>query len=173
MHPDVRSVVFALAARQGGKDTYDLMWNLEKQSELQEEKVRLHSALASFTEEDLLVETLERSLSDDIRAQDSIRVIVTVASTGQGRSLAWNFIRSNWNELDRRYGDGGFALMRLVSLVSGFSAPDRLKEVEDFFSKNPTPAAARTIDQAKERIRLNIAWLDRYSEEIGQFLEST
>lgn len=173
VHPDVRSVVFALAARQGGKDTYDLMWNLEKQSELQEEKVRLHSALASFTEEDLLVETLERSLSDDIRAQDSIRVIVTVASTGQGRSLAWNFIRSNWNELDRRYGDGGFALMRLVSLVSGFSAPDRLKEVEDFFSKNPTPAAARTIDQAKERIRLNVAWLDRYSEEIGQFLEST
>ena len=171
VHPDIRSVVFALAAQQGGRDTYELMWNLEKQSELQEEKVRLHSALASFTKEDLLLETLDRSLSDDIRVQDSIRVIVNVASSGQGRSLAWDFIRSNWNELDRRYGDGGFALMRLVSLVSGFSTPDRLKEVEKFFSTNPTPAAARTIDQAKERIRLNMAWLKRNSEEVDIFLE--
>ena len=61
--------------------------------------------------------------------------------------------------------------MRLVSLVSGFSTPDRLKEVEKFFSTNPTPAAARTIDQAKERIRLNMAWLKRNSEEVDIFLE--
>ena len=172
MHPDIRSVVFNMAAQIGKRDTYDLMWNLEKATELQEEKVRFHSALTNFSNTSLLNETLERSLTDDIRVQDTIRVIVSVASSGTGRSLAWDFVRNNWDELDRRYGDGGFALMRLVSLVSGFSSLERLEEVELFFSNNPTPAAERTIEQAKERIRLNSAWLGKYSTEIEDFLGS-
>ena len=172
VHPDIRSVVFNMAAQIGKRDTYDLMWNLEKATELQEEKVRFHSALTNFSNTSLLNETLERSLTDDIRVQDTIRVIVSVASSGTGRSLAWDFVRNNWDELDRRYGDGGFALMRLVSLVSGFSSLERLEEVELFFSNNPTPAAERTIEQAKERIRLNSAWLGKYSTEIEDFLGS-
>ena len=148
------------------------MWELEKRTELQEEKVRFHSALASFEDVDLLEETLRRSMADDIRVQDTIRVIVSVASSSIGRSLAWDFVRSHWEEIYRRYGDGGFALMRLVSLVSGFTSMERLKEVEDFFSANPTPAAERTIEQAKERIRINSAWVKKYSSEIENFLGS-
>ena len=170
VHPDLRSLVFQLAANHGGQDTYEKMWELEKSTALQEEKVRLHGALASFEDEDLLKQTLERSLSNDIRVQDSIRVIVSVSSTQKGRALAWEFIRTNWNEIDRRYGDGGFALMRLVSLVSGFTTNERLEEVSQFFNDNPTPAAERTIKQAKERIQLNISWLTKYQAEIEDFL---
>ncbi len=170
IHPDIRTVVFNLAAQEGDKVVYDKMWALEKASDLQEEKVRLHSALSNFKDKDLLQETLKKSLSEDIRVQDSIRVIVTVAGSVLGRSLAWDFIRNNWKEIDRRYGDGGFALMRLVSIVSGFTTRERLKEVELFFAENPTPAAERTIRQAKERIRLNQAWLSKYSGQISDFL---
>ena len=170
IHPDIRTVVFNLAAQQGDKLVYDQMWALEKASDLQEEKVRLHSALSNFSDKELLEETLKKSLSEDIRVQDSIRVIVTVAGSVLGRSLAWDFIRNNWKEIDRRYGDGGFALMRLVSIVSGFTTIERLKEVEQFFEDNPTPAAERTIRQAKERIRLNQAWLSKYSGQVSDFL---
>ena len=172
VHPDIRAVVFNLTAQVSNRDIYNLMWELEKRSKLQEEKVRFHSALASFDDENLLNETLERSLTDDIRAQDTIRVIVAVSSSRKGRSLAWDFVRKNWPELDRRYGDGGFALMRLVSIVSGFSSHSRLEEVEAFFQNNPTPAAERTIEQAKERIRLNSDWVSQYSAEVEKFLQS-
>ncbi len=171
IHPDIRSVVFTLAAQEGDEDLYELMWNLEKKADLQEEKVRFHGALSSFSNENLLKETLNRSLTDAIRAQDTIRVIVSVATSSKGRSLAWDFVRENWTELDRRYGDGGFALMRLVSLVSGFSTAERLEEVESFFSNNPAPAAQRTIEQAKERIKLNLAWLNKYSGDMEAFLK--
>ena len=170
IHPDIRTVVFNLAAQQGDRSVYNQMWTLEKSTDLQEEKVRLHSALSNFGNKDLLQETLNKSLSEDIRVQDSIRVIVTVASSALGRSLAWDFIRNNWEEIDRRYGDGGFALMRLVSIVSGFTTSERLQEVETFFEENPTPAAERTIRQAKERIRINQAWLERYSDQLSKFL---
>ena len=169
VHPDIRSVVFNLAAKMGDDETYKQMWELEKQSELQEEKVRFHSALGNFNDERQLKETLTRSLTNDIRVQDTIRVIVGVSSSRKGRSLAWDFIRNNWKELDRRYGDGGFALMRLVSIVSGFSSTDRLEEVEKFFEVNPAPAAERTIEQAKERILLNSNWVSKYSGELQKF----
>jgi lysyl-tRNA synthetase class I len=60
--------------------------------------------------------------------------------------------------------------MRLVSLVSGFTTNERLEEVSQFFNDNPTPAAERTIKQAKERIQLNISWLTKYQAEIEDFL---
>ena len=142
----------------------------QKIDELQEEKVRLHGALCSFSDSSLLDRALEISLSDKIRAQDSIRIIVGVSSSSLGRALAWDFVRNNWKEIDKRYGDGGFALNRLVSLVSGFSEEKRISEVEDFFEKNPTPAAERSIQQALERIRLNTAWKKKFSSEISSFL---
>ena len=172
VHPDIRSVVFNLTAKVGDGKTYKLMWEMEKQSKLQEEKVRLHAALAGFNDEDLLNETLRISLTEVVRVQDTIRVIVAVSSSQKGRSLAWDFIRNNWKELDRRYGDGGFALMRLVSIVSGFSSLDRLEEVKEFFEKNPAPAAERTIAQAKERIFLNANWVAKYSSEIESFFKN-
>lgn len=170
VHPDIRSVVFNITAQNGNVSEFNQILQLEEKVELQEEKVRLHGALCSFSEPSLLEKALEVSLSDRIRAQDSIRIIVGVSSSGLGRSIAWDFVRENWVEIDKRYGDGGFALNRLVSLVSGFSEEKRIAEIEDFFDKNPTPAAERSIQQALERIRLNIAWRNKFSSEISSFL---
>tara|TARA_B100000676_G_scaffold78501_1_gene78240 strand:- start:2807 stop:5386 length:2580 start_codon:yes stop_codon:yes gene_type:complete len=170
VHPDLRSVVFNTTAQNGDTSIFNQILDLEEKVELQEEKVRLHGALCSFSDSSLLDRALEISLSDRIRAQDSIRIIVGISSSSLGRSLAWDFVRNNWKEIDNRYGDGGFALNRLVSLVSGFSEEKRISEVEDFFEKNPTPAAERSIQQALERIRLNTAWKKKFSSEISSFL---
>ncbi len=44
--------------------------------------------------------------------------------------------------------------------------------MESFVSKNPAPAAERTIRQALERMRLNIRWLERNREEVEGWLNS-
>ena len=162
LHPDLRGLVFSLAAQGGDDTTYDALWELEKQADLQEEKIRLLLALARFTQPELLQETLRRALSDDVRSQDTISVITSVASNLRGRHLAWQFVKNNWDEFDRRYGDGGFGLMRLVSICSNFVDADKLAEVETFFQEHPAPAAERTIRQALERVRLNVRWLELY-----------
>ena len=41
------------------------------------------------------------------------------------------------------------------------------EDVERFFTDHPTPAAERTIRQSLERIRINIAWLERNRAELG------
>ena len=170
LHPDLRGLVFSLAAQGGDEETYSRLWELERKADLQEEKIRLLLALGRFTQPELLQETLRRALTDDVRSQDTIMVITAVAANLRGRQPAWQFVKDNWAEFDRRYGDGGFGLMRLVSICSNFVDADKLAEVETFFQEHPAPAAERTIRQALERVRLNVRWLELNRAELaGRF----
>lgn len=165
--PDIRGLVFGLAAKQGDRATYDAMWELRAAATMQEEKVRFLYGLTGFEQQELLQETLDRALGDEIRAHDAVSVIGLTAGNHQGRNLAWQFLKDNWAELDRRYGEGGFALMRLVSITSGFTTLEMREDVEKFFADNPARGAERTIRQSLERIQLNHAWLERNRDELA------
>ena len=172
VHPDLRGVVFSLAAQAGDRSTYDRLWELEGQTSLQEEKIRLLLALTRFQDTALLNETLERALSSRVRSQDTITVVGGVAANIRGREPAWEFVKSNWAEFDRRYGSGGFGLMRLVSICSSFNTEEQMADVERFFTDHPTPAAERTIRQALERMRLNIDWLGRNRYDLSAWFRA-
>ena len=166
LRPDLRGVVFALAAQSGGKDVYDQLWQLDDETDLAEEKIRLLMSLSRFQQPELLSAALNDSLSDKVRSQDSITLVASVAANPKGRDLAWQFVKDNWAEFDRRYGGGGFGLMRLVSICSHFNSQEKADEVDSFFAEHPVPAAERTIRQALERIRLNIKWLEQNRQEM-------
>ena len=167
VHPDIRGAVCSLAGQGGDRATYNRLVEMEKNTDLQEEKIRLLMSLTRFSQQDLLKETLERAISPAVRSQDSISVVTGVASNLQGRDLAWDFVKERWAEFDRRYGGGGFGLMRLVSICGNFNDAQRLADVESFFQEHPAPAAERTIRQALERIRLNIRWLEQNRDELA------
>ena len=169
VRPDLRGVVFSLVAQSGDRAVYDRMWELERAAELHEEKIRFLISMARFQQEELLRETLDRSLTDDVRLQDTIFVVAAVAANNRGRNLAWEFLKEQWDEFDRRYGGGGFGLMRLVAITNAFTTNEQRKNVEAFFEAHPTPAAERTIRQALERISLNVAWLDRNRDELALY----
>jgi puromycin-sensitive aminopeptidase len=160
VHPDLRGIVFSLAAQAGDRTTFDQLWDLEERTGMQEEKIRLLLAMSRFQNVDLLNDTLQNSLSGRVRSQDTITVVSGVAANPKGRLPAWEFVKNNWGEFDRRYGGGGFGLMRLVSIVNSFTTDEQRADVEKFFTDNPAPAAERTIRQALERMSLNIRWLE-------------
>jgi puromycin-sensitive aminopeptidase len=172
LHPDLRGLVFSLVAQNGDRTTYDALWKLQKAATLAEEKVRILGALTRFSDKDLLQELLERSLTDEVRSQDTMIVVVQAAGNKDGRDLTWQFVKDNWVEFDRRYGKGGFAIMRIVGLTGGFTSMERHDEVERFFQEHPTPSAARTILQSLERIRLNVRWLELNVDAVGTWLAS-
>ncbi|MCY4366710.1 MAG: M1 family metallopeptidase [Chloroflexi bacterium] len=167
VHPDLRGVVYGLSAMAGDDDTYNLLWDLERKADLQEEKIRLLLALSRFNQAELLQETLRRTLTDDVRSQDTISVVTAVAANLKGRQPAWQFVQDNWDEFDRRYGSGGFGIMRLVTVCGNFVDASRIEEAENFFREHPAPAAERTIRQSLERVRLNSRWLELNREALA------
>ena len=170
--PDLRSVVFALTAQDGDQDTFDTLLQLEKQAQLQEEKMRFLRALTRFQSQDLLKKTLALSLTPTVRSQDTVSLIISVAANLRGRDIAWKFVKGNWQELNRRYGAGGFAIMHLVSFIGRFTTLDHASDVAEFFGQNPTPSASRTIQQSLERIRLNAKWLEINGLDIGEWFKA-
>ncbi|MSQ13283.1 MAG: M1 family peptidase [Dehalococcoidia bacterium] len=169
LHPNLRGVVYNAMAHQGDRSVYSTLWDLYKAAPTQEEKMRFLGALTGFEQPVLLQETLERSLGPDVRLQDSVLAVGGVAGNLHGRDLAWEFIKSNWGEFDRRYGDGGFAITRLVATTGGFTTAEHARDVEEFFKTHPAPSATRTIQQSLERIGLNVRWLGRNRKELGDW----
>ena len=168
---DLRVAAFTMSAQRGDHALYDTMWELEKSATLHEEKMRFIRALSAFPEPELIQETLSRSLDDEhVRSQDTIHVMVYVSSNPNGLEPAWQFMKDNWDEFDRRYGEGGFGLMRLVSISSLFTTQEKREEVREFFDTHPVPSAERTIRQALERMSNNIAWLDRNRDDLNEWL---
>ena len=172
LHPDLRGMVYGLSAQQGDESTYETLWRLEKEADLHEERMRLLGALTRFESTELLQDVLKRSLSPDVRSQDTVLIVVALAGNRLGRELAWDFVKENWEEFDRRYGRGGFAIMRLVSVTGAFTTQERARDVEEFFNTHTVPSAERTIQQSLERIRLNVRWLERNRQDIGEWLST-
>jgi puromycin-sensitive aminopeptidase len=170
LHPDLRGIVYGLVAQYGDQVLYQTMWELQESADLHEEKLRLLLALCRFSEPTLIAETLRLSLTDKVRSQDAVMLITAASASQQGRDLAWEFIQKHWTELDRRYGGGGFALMRLVAITGGFTNLSRANEVEAFFNNHPAPAASRTIEQSLEQIRLNAKWLELNQDPVFTWL---
>ena len=173
IHPDMRGVTFALAAQNGSPETYEQLWGIYHETKLHEEKMRVLGALSRFSDADILSDLLKRSMDDkQVRAQDAPIVLIQVSMNKIGRDLSWDFLMNNWNEIDRRYGKGGFAIMRIVQIPGSFTTTDKYEEVRQFFEKTPVPSATRTIQQSLEKINLNIAWVKKNHTDIERWLNS-
>ena len=170
--PDLRGMVIALTAQAGDGDTFDTLLQLEDAADLQEEKMRLLRALTRFQRGDLLQKTLDLTLSSRVRTQDTVSLVIGVAVNRIGGDMAWEFIKNNWDEFNRRYGAGGFAIMHLVSIIGRFTTLEHADDVEAFFAEHPAPGAQRTIQQALERIRINARWLEVRGAEAGEWLSA-
>ena len=170
LRPDLRSTVFALTAQAGDEHTFETLLQLEAATDLQEEKIRRLRALTRFEQKDLLQRTLDLTLSPRVRTQDTVSMVIGVAANRHGGDLAWEFIKDNWDEFNRRYGAGGFAIMHLVSIIGRFTTLEHAADVEEFFAEHPAPGAQRTIQQSLERIRINARWLEVQGAEVGEWL---
>ncbi|MEE9593579.1 MAG: M1 family metallopeptidase [Thermoplasmata archaeon] len=171
LSPDLRGVVYRIAGQEGEEATYETLWRLERAAELSEEKIRFLNAVTRPREPKLLQETLHRSLlEEEVRIQDTIIMVAGVGANRYGRDLAWDFLRDNWEEFDRRYSGVGHNLGRLVGVADAFTTPQRAAEVEAFFEAHPAPAAKRRIQQALERIRLNGRWLEKNRKGLADWL---
>lgn len=169
---DLRSAVYRAVLADGDEKTFNIMLDLYRKSDLHEEKDRILRSLGSVKNEVLLNKVMEFSMSDEVRAQDTVFAIMSVAVNSKGRLPAWEFFKKNWKILLNRY-DGGFLLARLVKYTTeNFVTEEKAKEVEEFFKEHPTPGTERTIQQAVESIRMHAAWLARDQAAIESFLKT-
>jgi len=168
---DLRSSVYRSVLSASDMDVVDTMIKMYKESEMCEERDRIARSLGASGDTDILSRVLKFAISEDVRSQDSIFIIISVSVMSiTGRDLAWNFFKDNWKLFHDRY-QGGPLVKRLVKdLVENFASEAKSNEVREFFSNYPFPGTERTVGQTLESIRLNEAWLRRDQDSVEIFL---
>ena len=153
--PSLTEIVFDLAAMRGDAALYDKILARMKQTNAPEEYSILMLALARFGDPKLLERTLQLSISPGFRSQDTPPLIAAVMTNPAGQQLAWEFVSSHWDEIEK--SSGGFNSSTIVQATGNFCDSGLRDQVSEFFSQHKAPAAERTLRQALERMRNCVA----------------
>lgn len=169
---DLRDVVYVVGIMYGGREEWEFLWGNYQKTNLATEQRRILRALAATPIPWLLNRLLSYALDPTkIKSQDSITAISYVASRTPGESVAWAFVRNNWDSLVEMLGGGSFSLGSLVeAVVSRFQTQQLYDEVKLFFSQKELGSAALSVEQSLESIKANIEWLAANQAKIEQFL---
>jgi len=173
--PNLRNLVYryGMGAR-GDSAAWDEMLIRFMAEENPAEKRKLLYGLAFAREPWILSQFLNLSGNETIvRQQDFFTAVRYVATNPVGNSLAWDYVRSNWESLIERFTLNNRYLGRLPGqVVSKFVSRFKRGEVEAFFNKYPEGGAGtRSRKQALEKIDTNIKWLEKHQVTIKRWLD--
>lgn len=159
---DVTTAVFMVGVRT--PEGWDFMFEKYHQSLQMSFRSRLKSAMAFSPLQDKLQWMMEQSLHGQVmKTQDLPDVVVVVARNPHGYKLAWDFLRSNWHTMIKKFDLGSNTVSYLVNGVTNqYSTREMLNEVQSFFGSltEETGSEMRCIQQAYETIEDNIRWTD-------------
>uniref|UniRef100_A0A4W6F7S8 Aminopeptidase n=1 Tax=Lates calcarifer TaxID=8187 RepID=A0A4W6F7S8_LATCA len=175
--PNLRSAVYCSAMAAGGEAEWEFGWWQFQGSSVASEASKLMSALACTKNKTLLERYLSYTLNPAmIRKQDATSVITSVASNRVGHSLAWDFVRKQWEYMFTQYGVGSFSFASMISEVTArFSTEAELQQLEEFVEENSAVgfgSATLAVKQAVERTKANIKWLHQNKQEILDWFNS-
>ncbi|XP_071256433.1 aminopeptidase N-like [Salvelinus alpinus] len=164
IHPNLRKTVYCRAIAAGGVEEWDFAWRMYKEASIASEADKLMYALACTRVPWLLNRYLNYCLDPEkIRKQDATFTIVYIAGNVVGQSLAWDFVRTNWDHLFNDYGGGSLSFARLIEgITRRFSSEFELKQLQQFIEENAEQgfgSATLAVDQALERTKANIKWV--------------
>lgn len=169
---DLRMTCYRAVLQNADEKVYEEMLDLYRSTDLHEEKDRISRALGSITNPTILQKVITFSMSEEVRSQDAVFVLASVAINPKGRDLSWAYFKENSKILLEQYS-GGFLLTRLVKhITENFASEEKALEVESFFKTHEFPGAERTIQQSIETIRLSAAWLNRDIADITEYLKN-
>lgn len=170
--PDLRGVVYAIGVKNANQDLYKSVIDMYHAASLQEEKERILYALAAMKDQVLISQLLNFALSKHVRKETSLDVLSAISQTRTGREQVWNYTQHHWKNIFEGYA-GSFALPHFISGVFSHAASDNMAtDLEEFSKNHKVLGMERTIDQAIEKIRVNVGWLERDTQLIASFLKT-
>ena len=166
LNPDLRIPVYSLIAWEGNAKTHRKLIQLYKKASMQEEKMRFLIALCNFQNQKLLLKTLKFSLTKEVRSQNLFVPISGVASNPYGKDIIWPWMKKNWKQLKKKFGEGNPLSNRIVGSLSVVNA-NKEDEIRRFFRKNPLRGTERKLEQTLERVRIKAKFIERSRKEFA------
>jgi len=170
--PDLRSVIYYAAARNGGKKEFEKLKMLYEKTHSPTEKIVLAGALCAFKQPEIYKESLKMINSPLVRIQDISYWIVASFSNRHAKLETWAWMKENWKWLEQSIGaELGFARLPLYA-ARAFANKKFRDDFVKFFEPQLTPSLRREYKKALETVEWQTAWRNRDLKDIKDFFVS-
>ncbi|NXL31926.1 AMPE aminopeptidase, partial [Glaucidium brasilianum] len=172
---NLRLLVYRYGMQNSGNESsWNYMFKKYQETSLAQEKEKLLYGLASVKNTTLLDRYLKYIYNTSlIKSQDVFTVLRYISYNTYGKTMAWDWIRLNWQYLVDRFTINDRNLGRIVTITQNFNTELQLWQMENFFEKYPNAGAGELPrSQSIEQVKNNIEWLKVNKEEIRMWIEA-
>ncbi|WP_455388136.1 M1 family metallopeptidase [Petrachloros mirabilis] len=167
--PNLTPALVSIMAFTGDPARYDSFIEQFRKAATPQEERRYLFSLAAFKQPALLDRTLHMTLNGEIRVQDAPFVVSAVMSSVYGREQGWHFVKTNWDQMDRRFPKQG--LRRMCGGITGLCTSELEQDVREFFTTRNIDLGGKTLEQYLEQLRITVAFRERNGGTLRQYLK--
>uniref|UniRef100_A0A3P9LB01 Aminopeptidase n=1 Tax=Oryzias latipes TaxID=8090 RepID=A0A3P9LB01_ORYLA len=172
IRPSLRDAVYCSAMAAGGVEEWDFMWSIYRKNDTSDPDNLIY-ALSCTRQPWLINRYLEYCLDPEkVSEKDVISAITYMAYNPVGQPLLWDFVRTNWEDLNRHL------ICKKKRTVcwheyQNFScrfALQLLQFKEEL--KKQLSSVDGTFEEALKTVEANMKWIERYKKEVHGWLIS-
>ena len=156
---NVVPALVGILAHTGDEARYEEFSERYRTASTPQEERRYLFSLAAFRPKELLTRTLARTINGEIRTQDAPFIVGALMMNVDGREQAWEFVKANWDQMDRLFPKQG--LRRMCGGIVGLATPELEQDVRAFFAARKIDLGGKTLEQYFEQLRIAVSFRER------------
>lgn len=161
-----------VAAIHGDADLY-AQYKAQLQKKLSPEAYYLYFySLASFPSSALGQQTLDWSLTPDVRNQD-LFILSALVQNPATRDVAWDFLRTHYDAINNKAGVGLGGASVILGAVKPLCDEKSLGELKEFFQQHQNLGTERNQKEAIEGVSSCIALRKQQQPQLSAWLQKT
>jgi aminopeptidase N len=168
--PTLAGAVVYVAARHGDAELYQqYKAQLQKVKSPQQYRRFLY-ALGEFPQQALIKQTLDSTLTPEVRGQD-LYILINLLSNPTSQNATWDFMRQNFDEIMKKTGGGLGGVDVFLGGAESFCSTQQANELKQFFDQHPFPGTERNQKEAVESINGCVELRDQQQSKLAAWLK--
>jgi puromycin-sensitive aminopeptidase len=156
---NVLAAVIPVLAHTGETTRYDEFVSRFRSARSPQEEQRYLHALPAFRPQNLVEQTLTRTLNGEIRTQDAPFILRSLLLSVHGREPAWTFLKANWEVMNRLFPPVG--VRRMMEGITGLATPELERDVHQFVQDHKVDLGGKVLAQYLEQLRIAVRLRER------------
>jgi puromycin-sensitive aminopeptidase len=165
--PDLLDAILLVVAQANQVRDYEDFLSRFRRPETPQEELRYLYALTGFTSPALVSRTLDL-VSNEVRTQNAPYVLARMLASDDPLVIekTWEFIETSFETLVQRFPEN--TLPRMLEPIRLAISPEGLAtRIQGFLAEHQLASGQRTVDQALERLQVNLAFASRVQQSLA------
>jgi puromycin-sensitive aminopeptidase len=159
-----------VAARHGDAQLYSQYKAQMQKATSPEQYYSYFYSLPEFPQAELVKETLDAVLTDQVRGQD-LYLFIPLLQNPTSQNATWDFMRTHFDQLMAKTGGGLGGVGIFLYGAQAFCSTEKASQVKEFFQQHPFPGTERNQRETVENIDSCVELRDQQQSNLSAWLK--